>query len=327
MSEEQQKCQYIDPDGHLCPNHATDDGLCFWHSANVDKSGADIKDKLEHYAQHGGFTRGLKLQRCQLDDIDLVNHGHKTGYDLSYCDFYRASLRDAHMFNANLDNASLMKADLRDANLNCASLRNANMLGIRLHGCKIENIEFGKTIFQEDLAKLAIAKSNQKSAHEYFIQSEEIYRDLRKHAESEGLFNYAGAFIKKELTMRRMQQPKYSAKRIVSKAIDLFCGYGEEPIRIVGFSILLIFICAILYSLTGLNYHGEFYIFDVNAPLSQNINWFFSCLYYSIVTFTTLGYGDFTPIGVSRAIAAFEAFTGSFTIALFVVVFVKKMTR
>nr|WP_306518632.1 hypothetical protein [Rheinheimera sp.] len=34
-----------------------------------------------------------------------------------------------------------------------------------------------------------------------------------------------------------------------------------------------------------------------------------------------------TPIGVSRLVAAVEAFTGSFTIALFVVVFVKKMTR
>ncbi|WP_373689732.1 ion channel [Rheinheimera sp.] len=40
-----------------------------------------------------------------------------------------------------------------------------------------------------------------------------------------------------------------------------------------------------------------------------------------------MGYGDITPIGVSRLVAAVEAFTGSFTIALFVVVFVKKMTR
>ena len=48
---------------------------------------------------------------------------------------------------------------------------------------------------------------------------------------------------------------------------------------------------------------------------------------YSVVTFTTLGYGDFTPVGLSRIFAAFEAFTGSFTLALFVVVFVKKMTR
>ncbi|GLX81142.1 ion channel [Thalassotalea eurytherma] len=327
MSEDQYKCQYIDPENHLCPNEATDDGLCFWHSLNVDKSGSNIKDKLEHYAQHGGFLRGLKLQHCELNDIDLVNHGHKTGYDLSYCDFYRASLRDAHLFNANLNNASLMKTDLRDANLNCTSLLNANLLGIKLSGCKIENIDFGKNIFQEELAKLATEKKHHSSAHDYYVQSEEIYRDLRKHSESEGLFNYAGTFIKKELTMRRMQQPNYSAKRIVSKGIDLFCGYGEEPMRIVGFSILLILICAILYSVTGLNYHGNFYIFDINASFKDNINWFFSCLYYSVVTFTTLGYGDFTPIGVSRAIAAFEAFTGSFTIALFVVVFVKKMTR
>jgi len=37
--------------------------------------------------------------------------------------------------------------------------------------------------------------------------------------------------------------------------------------------------------------------------------------------------GDFNPMGISRTIAVIEAFTGSFTIALFVVVFVKKITR
>jgi len=52
-----------------------------------------------------------------------------------------------------------------------------------------------------------------------------------------------------------------------------------------------------------------------------------NCLYFSVVTFTTLGYGDMVPVGAARALAAFEAFTGSFTMALFVVVFVKKMTR
>ena len=50
-------------------------------------------------------------------------------------------------------------------------------------------------------------------------------------------------------------------------------------------------------------------------------------MYFSVVTFTTLGYGDLVPVGPSRVIAAIEAFVGSFTLALFVVVFVKKMTR
>lgn len=327
MNEDQQKCQYQDPDGHVCPNHAEYDGYCFWHSSDVDKSGKEIKEKLECYAQAGGFLRGLKLQRCQLNDIDLVNHGEKQGYDLSYCDFYRANLRDAHLFNANLTHASLMKADLRDANINCTTLEHANLLGVRLPGCKMENIELGEKLYQQQLAEKSLKDNHISEAVSYYEQAEEIYRDLRKHAESEGLFTYAGMFIKQELTMRRLQLPKYSAKRMVSKATDVFCGYGEAPLRIVGFSICLIFFCAILYCFTGLHYHGDFYQFDPTLSFKRNLTWFFSCVYYSVVTFTTLGYGDFTPVGISRAIAAFEAFTGSFTIALFVVVFVKKMTR
>ncbi|MBU7025782.1 MAG: two pore domain potassium channel family protein [Theionarchaea archaeon] len=51
------------------------------------------------------------------------------------------------------------------------------------------------------------------------------------------------------------------------------------------------------------------------------------CLYYSIVTFTTLGYGDIHPLGYSHIIASVEALTGAFFIALFVVVFARKMMR
>lgn len=37
---------------------------------------------------------------------------------------------------------------------------------------------------------------------------------------------------------------------------------------------------------------------------------FLTCLYFSIVTFTTLGYGDFRPTEATRAIAAIEAIVG-----------------
>ena len=68
----------------------------------------------------------------------------------------------------------------------------------------------------------------------------------------------------------------------------------------------------------------------INSPGPKTRQVFFNyiqCLYFSVVTFTTLGYGDYVPIGVSRVASALEAFTGSFTIALFVVVFVRKLTR
>jgi hypothetical protein len=322
-----QQCQYHDPIGYICHAHADESGFCFWHDKNNDKTGEDVKASLEKFAAGGGLTRGIILKYADLSGIDLVNHHKKQGYDFSHADLYRANLHHAHLFNIKLKDASLMKADLREANLNYACIENANLLGAKWQAAKIENTKFGRKLKQELLAKKAMEQKETEQAIDYYEQAEEIYRDLRKHSEHEGIFRLSGIFIQKELTMRRMQLPQYSIPRITSKIVDLFCGYGEAPLRIVGISIALIFVCAFLYAFTGLNYQGDILTFSQDASLTENIQLFFSCLYYSVVTFTTLGYGDFTPVGISRAIAAFEAFTGSFTIALFVVVFVKKMTR
>jgi len=325
-------CQYQDPDNtkqeaFCCQGEANSSGFCFWHDKAIDKSGQDIRQRLESYAQAGGMLRGITLSKAQLQGIDLVNHHQKIGYDFSYADFYHANLNSAHMFNINLQHASIMKADLRDSNLNCANLADTNMLGVKWTGSKFENVKIGKKIKQEYSAKTALAAKDSQANIDFLEQAEEIYRDLRKHAEHEGIFTLSGYFIQKELTMRRLQLPRYSLKRNISKLVDIFCGYGEAPLRIIGLSIAIIFLCAIMYTFTGLSYNGDIQAISAEQTLSENISFFYSSLYYSVVTFTTLGYGDFTPVGISRAIAAIEAFTGSFTIALFVVVFVKKMTR
>jgi hypothetical protein len=320
-------CQYDDPKGIVCQEKANESGYCYWHDQTLDKSGDDVKQALVDYVSAGGLTRGICLKNTDLSHIDLVNHHKQNGYDFSYADLYRANLFGAHLFNIKLNKASLMKADLKDAKLNCANLKQTNLLGVKWKGCKIENIQIGKKLSQEVLAQQALKENKIAQANDYYEQAEEVYRDLRKHSEHEGIFTLSGDLIQKELTMRRMQMPRYSIKRITSKIVDLFCGYGEAPLRIVGISMLLILVCAILYTFTGLNYQGSFFIYSSSQSFSENFNFFLSSLYYSVVTFTTLGYGDFTPVGISRAIAAIEAFTGSFTIALFVVVFVKKMTR
>ena len=325
-------CQYHDPDNtkqhtFCCQGEASNSGFCYWHDKEVEKSGLDVKQRLEEYAQAGGMLRGIILTRAELNGVDLVNHHKKMGYDFTHADFYHANLNSAHMFNINLQNASIMKADLRDANLNCANLENTNMLGVKWIGSKFENVNIGKKLKQENSAKAALVSKDVQSNIDYLEQAEEIYRDLRKHAEHEGIFTLSGYLIQKELTMRRLQLPRYSMKRIISKVVDVFCGYGEAPLRIIGLSVAIIFLCAIIYAFTGLSYQDTIQAVSADQSLNENISLFLSSLYYSVVTFTTLGYGDFTPVGISRAIAAIEAFTGSFTIALFVVVFVKKMTR
>ncbi|ASJ08694.1 potassium transporter Kef [Thermococcus siculi] len=49
--------------------------------------------------------------------------------------------------------------------------------------------------------------------------------------------------------------------------------------------------------------------------------------YFSIVTATTLGYGDYHPVGVGRAIASVEALFGMFMWAVFLTVFARKYMR
>jgi hypothetical protein len=54
---------------------------------------------------------------------------------------------------------------------------------------------------------------------------------------------------------------------------------------------------------------------------------FLLCLYTSVITFTTLGYGDVHPIGYSRIVASVEAGFGIIMTALFIFVFTRKMLR
>lgn len=320
------KCQYVSPENEQCCELDMGGGYCFWHDQKYDKSGLALTEKLERYAQRGGLLKGLQLKRADLTGLNLVNHQGEH-FNLSYSNFYRANMQNAHLYNTCIRNASLMKADLRDANLHCAKLEGTNLLGVKLIGARIDNMKLGHTLLQEDLARKAEKQNDSDKALDYFEQSEEIYRDLRNAAENQGLLEVSGKFNHKVLIMRRHQYPKWSRHRMASKFFDVLCGYGERPVNVIFFSMMLILICALCYFAFGVSYNAQTLQFNPAHSLKDNLMALGNSLYFSVVTFTTLGYGDITPLGYSRLIAAVEAFCGSFSLALFVVVFVKKMTR
>jgi len=324
---ERETCSYISPDGERCKEKDLGTGFCFWHDRTIDKSGMELSERLENYAAAGGLMQGIVLKRANLTNINLVRSGSSTGYDMRYADLYRADMRGAHLFNINLEGASLMKAKLNDANLHCANLHDTNLLGVKLSGARLDNVKIGSHVQQEAIAVSADKKRERDKATDHYEQSEEIYRNLRKAAESDGLLNLAGHCAHRELTMRRKQFAKFSKERIVSKFVDLFCGYGERPMNVISFSIMLIMFCAVLFFLFGVQSSNGMIQLSFDKSLSENLSNFFSTVYFSVVTFTTLGYGDIQPVGISRLVATVEAFVGSFALALYVVVFVKKTTR
>ena len=320
-------CMYQFKNGTQCQLEAQDKGLCFWHDPTIDKSGRLLTSELERIAQDGHCMEGFSLTRANLEGVNLVCHGKKEGYSLARADLYRANLKGAHLFHINLEEASLMKADCREANLHFANLKRVNLLGAKFEGAKIENIDWGEQLLHEEKGREARKEQRHSEANDFFEQAEEICRSLRKVSELQGLFELAGYFFYEEMIMRRYQMHKWSVQRGVSKMVDIFCGYGERPLRVIVFSLFFIFICGLAYFVLGVADGGSLVAFDAAASARENIVSLFKSLYFSVVTFTTLGYGDLVPVGVSRLVAAVEAFAGSFTLALFVVVFVKKMTR
>ena len=112
--------------------------------------------------------------------------------------------------------------------------------------------------------------------------------------------------------------------------------YGESPRRVIRFALIIIFLFAFILNFSGIvnsdrtnmiiefikkSQGDEYALRYLGATLGN----FLDCLYFSVVTFTTLGYGDFQPaVGASRFFVSLESIIGAFTMALFVYTFARR---
>ncbi|HKI98109.1 MAG TPA: pentapeptide repeat-containing protein [bacterium] len=321
-------CRYVGPSQQPCPEPAQSEaGLCFWHDPTCSKGDPQVQPRLEALAREGRSLEGYALRGADLHGAELTFGDTSRRVNLSHADLSRASLRDAHMFNVDLRGANLMKAQLNGANLNNARLEDANLLGAELDGTRLERVDWGRHLHQETQARQAHRAGQDALAMTLYGEAEEVYRVLTQVTERIGHFSRAGHFYHKEKVMRRMQMRPWSREWAWSKLVDLLCGYGEETDRVIGFSLLVMLFCAMLYFLLGVRGPEGPLTLNPAAGLARNLFMFGDCVYYSVITFTTVGYGDIIPVGLTRVVAMLEAFTGAFSLSLFVVVFVRKMMR
>ena len=176
--------------------------------------------------------------------------------------------------------------------------------------------------------------SNQKSTTlhekaEQFRLLKEEFRDTGRYIDEDTAYVY---FKRYELMSEYEQakengllslflfMPNFIFQRLVFDKVGL---YATNPFRVL-FSIVIVnFIFSLIYTifysevntLTCLDYHVGF-----TEKVLEN-------LYFSAITFFTVGYGDCSPLGFFKILAPIEGFVGVFLMSYFTVAFVRKILR
>ena len=164
------------------------------------------------------------------------------------------------------------------------------------------------------------------------------YLEAKQGASGTGDSETASMFFVRELRYRRRRYTAHAraaehtpahrveaAMRWVTNGfLDLIAGYGERPQRTLTIALAVIVGSALAYPAAGGLVAGE----AVVGYGSHGLNAALDGLYFSVVTFATLGLGDVHPAGdLGRFIAASEGLAGAFLTAVFVFSLGRRVTR
>jgi hypothetical protein len=295
---------------------------------------------------------GRSLELAYLANSPLGGSLVTAGCNLSKGKFVRAYLRDAH-----LSYSDLQQADFAFANLENAYLSDCNISGARFTGARLFNAKFRSNSFSNVIGLTKESFRGLRSGwlpiyqmlEEYPQQSEGVYRLLATHFSSQGMLEdaswaaYRACLMRHRLFRERLSSVKIWADEYVhsmfadpdrlpelmqslpgiaprrisfrlvaargialmqwakSLALLIVAGYGEKPLRVLLNAGLTIVLYGLVYQWFG--------AIDDKS--------FVSCLYFSAITFTTVGYGDLAPHGALRLVAASEALAGILLCGLF----------
>lgn len=285
--------------------------------SGVDLDGADLSGlSLLKANLRGASLRNAILTRTELSGADLEG-ANLEGATLTEAGLGMSNLKDVNAFGADLTGATLTGADLtgsvlgcstlagarlRDARLTSADLRSADLRGAELSQCDVTEANFDEADLRG--ARLR-AIAGFESAHWYGTDIRDInfagaYR-LRRHVIDE---NYLREF-----------RESGTLQRWIHNVWWVTSDCGRSLARWTGFIAVVVVVFAALYGAAGVN-------LGANAPGAL------SHLYYSVVTLTSLGYGDITPTSaLGQILVIMEVCVGYMMLGGLISILANKMAR
>ena len=276
------------------------------------------REQVETLFQEQGSLAGADLRDADLRDIYLIEA------DLSGADFSRADLRKAHMYGANLQGAKLFKTNLEDANLNGADLRRCDMLAAILRDTKLSNVilDHDFVVINELEAREAARRGDRDATRQKYEEARDVYRNLKVAMHRQIPSSDVGMLFVREMAATRKLMPFFSLSRFFSKFLDLSLGYGEQIGRIMVSIFILMIVSALLYGIEGVQNGEEVLGFGQGAGFLETTG---NLIYFSVVVFTTVGFGDITPFGpLGKITMMVEGFFSTVYMAILIIALYKR---
>jgi len=295
------------------------------HLLNIATRGIVENKKIQTHAQIKGILQDFpytnETNQADLRGIDLE------GEKLPQVYIYNVDLSGANLGNSHFGGAQFEGVDLRGANFSNADLSNIN----------INQAKVGKYPSEEECTNLS------QTDLRYAKFNNILYSDLKyggyrlkKNSECEkaegsyrvlrSLFKDIGQYKDADRCYRQERKSKRKQKNVFIRIFEwlvyeLTCGYGMRPYYLIGWIIFIIFAFMFKYF-----YNSNQFVYVGNIQANFSI---WTALYFSIVTFTTLGLGDWHPNPNSsiQYWIATEAILGVIFIALVVITYSRKMIR
>lgn len=179
-----------------------------------------------------------------------------------------------------------------------------------------------------DTADQSSSDENEDSEVDRLRKAAGAYHTLERIGQENSLpdLQTTGFVRRQEMHHRRYRAEGQWGKWLRAAVARFTLLYGESPYRVAGFSFLIILVSGALYPLGGFQANNSGEILRASS-ISEWLTLLPDGIYFSTLTFTTLGFGDFQPVGMGRWLAVTETALGAMMIALLVFVLGRRAAR
>ncbi|PCI37431.1 MAG: hypothetical protein COB46_13505 [Rhodospirillaceae bacterium] len=263
--------------------------------SNVNLKGANLHNVDLSFS----VLENVNLAGADLSDSDIVEVDWK-GVNLSGANFSRADLRESQILQGPRNDkgfckiSDCSKANFSHANLTNVDLNKAILFDVDFSHAILRNVDFGKAnMGGADLSDADIGKANFDSS---YISGVKYNGSFRKSE----YVKFKGIRIENSYgspVFKRFSQDQDFLCEYCDKSPWLFnlWYYSSMCGRSMGAWVLWSFVIAILFGVIYSNYPILGLFSCISPDLNLSGRGGFTPYYFSIVTFTTLGFGDVTP--------------------------------